>query len=78
MDVRRLTELGMPGELAKELVSQINAAIGGISAPVTSVNGATGAVVLDASDIAFTPAGDIAATNVQAAIEELDTEKTSA
>jgi len=30
---------------------------------------------VDADDIAFTPAGDIAATNVQAAIEELDTEK---
>lgn len=28
-----------------------------------------------ASNVAFTPAGDIAATNVQAAIEELDTEK---
>lgn len=28
-----------------------------------------------ASEVAFTPAGDIAATNVQAAVEELDTEK---
>lgn len=64
MDVRRLTELGMPGELAKELVSQINAAVAGVS--------------LTAADIAFTPAGNIAATNVQDAIEELDTEKTSA
>jgi hypothetical protein len=30
---------------------------------------------VDASDITFTPAGDIAATNIQDAIEELDTEK---
>jgi hypothetical protein len=30
---------------------------------------------LDASDVAFTPAGDIAATDVQAAIDELDDEK---
>lgn len=44
---------------------------------VDSVNGATGVVVLDAGDIAFTPAGNIAATDVQAAIEELDSEKAS-
>lgn len=30
---------------------------------------------VDAADITFVPAGDIAATNVQAALEELDTEK---
>lgn len=42
---------------------------------VTSVNGETGAVVLDAGDIGFTPAGGLAATDVQAALEELDTEK---
>ena len=30
---------------------------------------------IDAEDIAFTPAGNIVATNVQAAIEEVDTEK---
>jgi len=29
----------------------------------------------DASEVSFTPAGDVAATDVQAAIEELDTEK---
>lgn len=45
------------------------------SAAVDSVNGATGAVVLDAGDIGVTPAGNIAASNVQAAIEELDAEK---
>lgn len=37
---------------------------------------AWGAVTaVDADDIAFTPAGDIVATNVQAAIEEVDAEK---
>jgi hypothetical protein len=45
------------------------------SAAVDSVNGATGAVVLDAGDIAITPAGNIAATDVQAALQELDGEK---
>jgi len=45
------------------------------SAAVDSVNGATGVVVLDAGDIGVTPAGSIAATTVQAAIEELDSEK---
>lgn len=44
-------------------------------APVRSVNGATGAVVLTADDIANTPAGDIAAITVQDAIDELDAEK---
>lgn len=42
---------------------------------VDSVNSQTGAVVLDAGDIGNTPAGGIAATDVQAAINELDTEK---
>lgn len=32
----------------------------------------------DAADVSFTPAGNIAATDVQAAIEELDTEKQTA
>jgi hypothetical protein len=45
---------------------------------VDSVNGQTGAVVLDAGDIGFTPAGGIAAENVQGALEELDSEKASA
>jgi hypothetical protein len=42
---------------------------------VASVNGQTGTVTLGAGDIAFAPAGDIAATTVQAAVEELDSEK---
>jgi len=36
-----------------------------------------GAVASSASDVTFTPAGNIAATDVQAALEELDTEKSS-
>lgn len=41
---------------------------------VASVNGQTGVVVLDASDVPFTPAGTIGATTVQAAIEEVAAE----
>lgn len=49
---------------------------------VDSVFGRTGAVTAATSDydavqVDFTPAGTIAATNVQAAIEELDTEKSA-
>jgi hypothetical protein len=44
---------------------------------IESVNGYTGVVVLVASDIGFTPTGNIAASNVQAALAELDTEKLS-
>ncbi|HEY9750220.1 MAG TPA: hypothetical protein V6C63_16165 [Allocoleopsis sp.] len=46
-----------------ELLDAINVAAGGST---------------NASSVAFTPAGNIAATNVQAAIAELDTEKTNA
>lgn len=61
-NVQRLVELGMATELAKEVAAQIDAAAGA-------------ATDLTAADIAFTPAGDLAATNVQDALEELDTEK---
>lgn len=44
---------------------------------VDSVNGQTGVVQINADDVPFTPAGNISATDVQAAIEELDTEKVS-
>jgi hypothetical protein len=52
------------------------------SAPVSSVYGRTGAVVAQAGDynagqVTNTPAGSIAATTVQAALNELDTEKAS-
>lgn len=36
------------------------------------------AIVADAASVTFTPAGSIAATNLQDAIEELDTEKAAA
>ena len=42
---------------------------------VSSVNGQTGVVVLDAEDIGFTPGGNIAASDVAGAITELDNEK---
>lgn len=44
---------------------------GGSGGAVDSVNGETGAVTLDASEIPFTPNGSIAATDVQAAIQEV-------
>jgi fibronectin-binding autotransporter adhesin len=52
------------------------------SSPVTSVFSRTGAIVAQASDytaiqIDNTPGGDIAATSVQGALSELDTEKVS-
>lgn len=43
----------------------------GGTAPVDSVNGQTGVVVLTDSDIAVTPAGNLAATDVEAALLEL-------
>ena len=48
-------------------------ASGGIAAMTTSE--AKTLLAIDATDISNTPAGDIAATDVQAAINELDTEK---
>lgn len=42
---------------------------------VDSVNGQSGTVVLDAGDIGVTPVGTVAATDAQAAIQELDSEK---
>lgn len=42
---------------------------------VTSVNGFTGTVVLGASNIGNTPSGTVSATDVQGAINELDSEK---
>lgn len=44
-------------------------------AGVTSVNGETGSVNLDAAEIPFSPIGNIASTTTQAAIAELDAEK---
>ena len=68
-NVTRLVELGMVPELAKEVAAQIDAVTTAYTAAVAA---------LTAADIAFTPAGGIAATDVQAAIVELDTEKAAA
>lgn len=70
-DARRLAELGMAPELAKEIAAQIGAAAG--AGAVTSVNGQTGAVVITAADVIYdnTTSG-MAAEDVQAAIDELD------
>ena len=46
-----------------------------ITGMVDSVNGKVGAVALMAGDIGSTAVGTVSATNVQAAIQELDTEK---
>lgn len=56
---------------------QINA--GNVRGPqgTTGSQGPPGPVP-DADEVGFTPAGNLAATNVQAALEELDTEKLSA
>lgn len=43
--------------------------------PVVSINGKTGIATLNASEIPFSPTGNIVATNTQAAVAELDTEK---
>lgn len=56
---------------------------GGGGGDVTSVFGRTGAVIANASDydanqVDFAPAGSLAATDVQAALEELDSEKAAA
>lgn len=51
---------------------------GGGGGAVDSVNGETGVVVLTAGDIGSTATGDVAATNVQAAIAELASEKQTA
>lgn len=67
-----LVEL-VQGGLNKKSTTQDIADLGGGGA-VDSVNGATGVVVLDAGDIAFTPTGTIAATDVQAAIAEVASE----
>jgi hypothetical protein len=67
-----LVEL-VQGGINKQTTTQDIADLGG--GGVTSVNGETGVVVLDASDVGVTPAGGISATDVQTAINELDTEK---
>lgn len=55
----------------------VSTATGGGGGAVDSVNGATGVVVLDAGDIGSTATGNLAATNVQAALAELDSDLTA-
>lgn len=62
-DASRLVALGMVPELAKEVANQIN----NISAPVASVNGQTGTVVLDANDV-----GAVESVNGQTGVVVLD------
>jgi len=62
------------GGVNVQTTTQNLADLGAGGGAVDSVNGATGVVVLDAGDIAFTPVGTIAATDVQAAIAEVASE----
>jgi hypothetical protein len=69
-----LVEL-VQGGVNKQTTAQDIADLGsGGGGAVDSVNGQTGVVVLDAGDIAFTPTGTIAATDVQSAIAEVASE----
>jgi|SRR5688572_2169524 len=77
LDGSELVELVQDGVNVKSTTQDI-ADLGGGGGAVTSVNGQTGVVVLDAGDIGNTPSGTVAATDVQGAINELDSEKQSA
>lgn len=73
---------GVTGSTVADALDNLETAISGAGA-VASVFGRTGAVVAASSDydavqVDFTPTGNIAATNVQAAIVELDTAISSA
>lgn len=77
-DVAGVTRLAMRDAAGSETVF----GAGGGGGAVDSVFGRTGAITAAASDydatqIDFTPAGDLASTDVQAALQELDTEKQS-
>ena len=72
------TTSGLSADTVQDAIDEV--AAGGGGGAVASVFGRTGAVAAAASDydadqIDFTPAGGVAATDVQAAIEELDGEK---
>lgn len=59
------------------IVATVDNIVAGV-AGVATVNGEAGWVTLDATDIPFTPAGSIAATTVQTAIEEVRDEASGA
>lgn len=64
-----LVGIGFAPVQAEFLANAINAAAA--TGAVASVNGATGVVVLDAGDISNTASGTIAATNLQAVVNEI-------
>lgn len=73
---------GLTSTNVQDALEELDAALGSAGA-VVSVFGRTGAVTATAGDytatqVTNTPAGNIAATTVQAAINELDTEKLAA
>ncbi len=81
LDSSSVTSLGLAdtalqsGDNVSELTNDSNY-IDSAGAPVQSVNGDTGAVVLDASDLSFDNSGtNLTATLVQTAIDELDDKK---
>ena len=75
---------GGPGQyLRKQSAADYDTAWAAVAAGVTSVYGRVGAVIAAAGDylaaqVGFTPAGSLAATTVQAALEELDAGKAAA
>lgn len=79
----RTGNAGLDGDGAGDVIGPASATdnhvalFDGITGKLLKGGGALSAVALsgDADDVAFTPAGGLAATNVQAAIQELDTEK---
>lgn len=64
-----LVGIGFAPVQAEFLATAINAAAA--TGGVTSVNGETGVVVLTAGDITNTASGTIAATNLQAVVNEI-------
>lgn len=83
LDTLTDVNVGTPGPAEDGWVLQWNNGAGEfdlVDVPIDSVFGRTGAVVAVAGDysaaqITFTPVGDVAATDVQAAIAEVDAEK---
>ena len=65
-------------ETAADVPQYRVSAIAPNSVTVTSYGGGSGGGGGDAASVTFTPAGDLAATDVQAALEELDSEKAAA
>lgn len=76
------TGTGLASTTVQDALAELDTDVSAISVPVDSVFGRTGAVTATggdytASEVTNVAAGDIVATDVQAAIDELDTEKTA-